>query len=161
MKLADVRQFLIPSEVIEDTTGFLRQAGSDGVEGCALWAGRLTSRDTFVCTRVLVPRQRATSVSVYVDEQALREISNELAAEGEVLGVQVHSHPGEAFHTTTDEDENILTKIGALSVVVPDFARNPIAPETCAVFRLEADGTWAGPLSGRAARRLLRFGEPA
>ena len=47
---------------------------------------------------------------------------------------QVHSHPGKAFHSEADDQWAIVRNVGALSLVLPQFARHA----TPANFLLEA-----------------------
>ena len=48
---------------------------------------------------------------------------------GETLGGQAHSHPTDAYHSDTDDHLALVTLLGAISLVVPDFAarRQPSA----------------------------------
>jgi hypothetical protein len=55
---------------------------------------------------------------------------------------RIHSHPGLAFHSETDDRNPALTFDGAFSIVVPYFGlglRHGL--DSCAVYRLEA-GRW-------------------
>jgi hypothetical protein len=53
----------------------------------------------------------------------------------------VHSHPTEAYHSETDDRYAIVTEDGGHSLVVPDFARHPMALSGCAIYRLHR-GSW-------------------
>jgi hypothetical protein len=58
---------------------------------------------------------------------------------GERYLVRAHSHPGNAFHSDTDDRNPALTFIGALSIVAPFFGlglRHGL--DACAVLRLTA-----------------------
>ena len=55
---------------------------------------------------------------------------------------QVHSHPDEAFHSWIDDQEAIPRRVGAYSLVVPDFGSRPHLLEQAALFQLDANGRW-------------------
>ena len=122
-----------------------------------LWAGEQAGT-SFRVTEVLVPDQvgHRTDEGVYVSVagEALHEVNVYLYEHGLKLCAQVHSHPGPAYHSTTDDTFPIATAIGSLSIVVPDFAAEPFAVERSAVYRLLASG-WAR-VNPSEARRLLR-----
>ncbi len=58
------------------------------------------------------------------------------------LLLQVHSHPGEAYHSSTDDRFPIVTINGGLSIVVPDFGFGSFSIDDWAVYRLAAGGAW-------------------
>mgnify|MGYP001554367127 CR=1 FL=1 len=58
------------------------------------------------------------------------------------LVAQVHTHPGAAYHSKTDDQYAIATTIGSFSIVVPTFAARNFAVSECAVYRLDAQGQW-------------------
>ena len=70
------------------------------------------------------------------------------------LIAQLHSHPGEAYHSELDDELPIATTAGCLSLVVPDFAREPFALRRCAVYRLMPGKGW-GKLTGAETSRLI------
>ena len=72
------------------------------------------------------------------------------AALGQLYLARVHSHPGEAFHSATDDANPALTHTGALSIVVAYFGlglRHGL--DACAVYRLD-EGRWRA-LPGQSA----------
>ena len=55
---------------------------------------------------------------------------------------RIHSHPGEAFHSDTDDRNPVTTFDGALSIVVPYFGLDQRhGLEACAVYR-RTHGEW-------------------
>jgi hypothetical protein len=89
-----------------------------------------------------------------VDGPKLHELNRWLYERQMTLIAQLHSHPGEAYHSPTDDAFPIATAVGSFSLVVPDFARNPFSLERCAVYRLAGNGGWI-ELSGAEARALI------
>ena len=62
-----------------------------------------------------------------------------------MIAAQVHTHPREAFHSRADDTWAIVRHAGALSIVLPDFARNTTPTNffsTGAVYECTAEGAW-------------------
>lgn len=138
---------MIPRSLVEDTIAFLQGVGADGFEGFVLWAGRATSQTCFQFTSIIVPEQRAmltpTGLLVVVEGKALFEVNKSLHVRGELLAAQVHSHPTAAYHSSTDDAFPLVTILGGLSVVIPDFARHaPADIDKWAWYRLSKRAQW-------------------
>ncbi len=110
-----------------------------------LWAGTLADA-TFQVTQLIVPEQRglrtADGVCVVVDGDELHKLNVHLFEHQLMLIAQLHSHPGAAYHSETDDNYAVATNIGCFSLVIPDFAVRPFSLEECAVYRLRASGSW-------------------
>jgi hypothetical protein len=65
-----------------------------------------------------------------------------LAEENLGIRIQVHTHPGEAFHSPIDDEFPIIHTPGFLSLVIPDFALGPIGFERAYLTEIQADGRW-------------------
>lgn len=159
--LADIDRILVPSPVALEAHAHLRHVGEQGVEGFALWAGTVEARTARV-RATYIPVQEAwrteEGLTVFVDGAELHRLNMWLYREGLTLIAQLHSHPGAAYHSATDDAFPIATAIGSLSLVVPDFARAPFALSRCAVYRLSPRGTWIG-LDAEQASTLIIIGE--
>jgi hypothetical protein len=145
--LLRVRKFFIPAAVLAETIACLQDVGKAGYEGFAVWGGIHVDSETFRFTRVIIPRQRAFVSSkgllVIVDGEALFQVNRTLHESRELLGGQVHTHPTSAYHSSTDDHYPLVTLLGALSVVIPDFARHaPGDLEFWAWYRLAEYGSW-------------------
>lgn len=131
--------------------------GERGSEGFALWAGTVEGA-TFAVRETVIPAQRGVRVGdgicVVVEGAELHRINRWLYEQGMTLIAQLHSHPGEAYHSTMDDTFPIATAVDSLSLVVPDFARDPFSLEQCAVYRLTSNGSWA-ELSRDEVRALI------
>jgi hypothetical protein len=90
-----------------------------------------------------------------VGGEELHRLNVWLYENGEQLAIQVHSHPREAYHSDTDDTYPIVTTLGGLSLVVPDFGRNGVRGAETALYRLGASG-W-DEISDGVARQLLRY----
>ena len=145
--------------MIATTLRVLQQFGGHGCEGLVLWVGEVTQAQARV-TKVVVPDQRPVKseegVGYFVEGATLFELNRKLADTGLRLIAQVHSHPGEAYHSETDDRYAIVTANGGLSLVVPDFGRAPADPTSWAVYRL-MKGSWH-ELDVEQTRALLNIG---
>jgi hypothetical protein len=124
---------------------FFADQGSYGLEGTGLLACRLAPGGWWVTDRFVAPTQDARRVHggcwVQVTEAGKRELAAGLET-GELYIARIHSHPGEAFHSETDNRNPALTFEGALSIVVPFFGlglRRGL--QGCAAYRLSG-GEW-------------------
>lgn len=153
----DISRILLPRSVAHEGHKFLRLVGERGAEGMVLWIGALDDTQ-FKITDLLIPRQRGIrtedGICVLVESEELRRINLELYHSGLRLIAQVHSHPGLAYHSDTDDSYAVATTVGSLSLVVPDFARRPFALSDYATYRLSKHGAW-WPLSSDEARNLI------
>ena len=148
MDLTQVRELLIPEEnVLAPTLEFLAERGKAGHEGFVVWGGRHIDERTMRFTSCYVPQQTAHSTPdgllVIVDGEALFRMNRAFYERGEVAAGQVHTHPTDAYHSSTDDHFPLVTLRGALSLVVPDFAAGGMdAIDLWAWYRLRDLGQW-------------------
>jgi hypothetical protein len=135
---------------------FLREVGTHGCEGLALWIGTILNDEAQI-KQYIVPKQLPTrspdGLSVHVDGQTLHELNVWLHQNQLRLFAQVHSHGEHAYHSDTDDEHSVLTTLGALSIVVPHFAVAPFSFKSCAVLRLTEAG-WV-ELTEKQAEQLV------
>ena len=151
MSLRGVTHFRIEASAIRETMEAIRSAGQDGYESFVLWSGT-RSDDTFTVANVHFPKQTSyklgAGLCVRVEGSELHRLNVWLYESRQVIGVQVHSHPGAAYHSETDDTYPIATLDGSLSVVLPFFGRDGWESDEIGAYRLEKDG-WVeinGPL---------------
>lgn len=148
----DVERFSVPRTVVDDTEDALREAGAQELERFVLWSGRREGAGFEVIT-AHVPRQSSYRLPggllVRVEGEALHQLNAWLFDHGEVLVVQVHAHPDDAYHSDTDNTYPIVTALGGLSIVAPSFCAGPLLGRGTAAYRLGATG-WK-----RLSRRRL------
>jgi hypothetical protein len=160
--LLDVTQFCVSDAVACTSETFLRGVGEKGFEGLVLWAGRRRegALETVDVLDFITPEQTLMrgpdGVGLTVDGDELFRINTELYRRRLILVGQIHSHPAEAYHSRTDDEYAVVTIPGGLSVVVPDFAKEPLEIATAAVYRLSAAGKWR-EVAPTAAERLLQI----
>jgi hypothetical protein len=143
MTLADVDRFQVPSRIVEHTEEMLRQAGAEGYERFVLWSGCQKGR-VFEIRTPHDPKQTSyrlpSGLCVRVEGEELHQLNAWLYEAGEILAIQVHAHPTEAYHSDTDDTYPIVTTLGGISIVVPDFCRNGLFTQGTAIYRLEPRG---------------------
>jgi hypothetical protein len=143
VRLTEVGRLRIGSDALEITEEALRRAGKEGFEVFVLWSGRAADGIFEVMTPHL-PRQTAyrseNGLLVRIEGDALHDLNRWLYENGESLGAQVHAHPGEAYHSDTDDTYPIVTELGGYSIVAADFARDGLLCEETAVYRLSEEG---------------------
>ncbi len=162
MEVATFKQpfrYVVSQAVLNDSHAFLHDCGLDGCEGMALWVGRPASDQSKIeITRVFVPEQVCIKseygVAVDMTPQAHYTLTDNLMP-GERFYIRIHSHPEEAFHSGRDDENAVLTHQGAISIVVPDFAKDPIRLSQCAIFQLVHGQGWTA-LSKAAVRQLFQ-----
>ena len=147
----------VPQRVIDESRAFFQARGAEDYEGTALWMGRPKGPEVEIL-RLFVPEQIAET-SVYgarvdLTPRAHYTLTDDLG-DDERFYVRIHAHPGEAYHSARDDQNPILTHEGALSVVVPYFARDPIELHRCAVYRYQRRAGWV-PLDPEAIRSVFR-----
>lgn len=143
MTLADVAVFSVNRMHVAETETALRSAGEEGYELFVLWSGKVLG-GAFNVHHVHVPQQKSFQTErgllVHVDGEALHKLNVWLFEHQEMLGVQVHAHPTDAFHSETDSSYPIVTTLGGLSVVAADFASHGLFHRSSAGYRLFRSG---------------------
>jgi hypothetical protein len=160
--LSDIAQFTVTRAVLSGTLNVVRAAGAEGHEAFVLWGGVRDPADPAVLhLRSAVrpwqrPQKTARGLLVTVPGKALFSANKLLYERGEVLAAQAHSHPTDAFHSSTDDDYPLVTLLGGLSVVIPDFGRDGLeAFGRWAWYRLEGTGRW-NEISARDCLAVIR-----
>ncbi|WP_071074436.1 Mov34/MPN/PAD-1 family protein [Mesorhizobium sp. LCM 4577] len=155
--LKDVATVALPQLCVSKIQAHLRAVGQQGYEGMALWAGVQRERH-FEVTEAIIPQQRhirtSDGVCVIVPAEELHRLNVLLYKRNLKLLAQVHSHPGRAYHSTTDDAYAVATTVGCLSLVVPNFAREAFDLTRVAAYRLDSEANWA-ELSSAALARLI------
>ena len=152
-----LRRISVPQRVVDEVHEWLRIAGRQECEGVGFWAG-VQDGDQFTVQSAYIPRQMAgragggTMVVISGDE--LFRMNVWLHQRRLTLVAQIHSHPTDAYHSDTDDDFAVMSRIGGLSIVVPDYAQAPFSLDTIAVYRLPAGPVWT-PIGRRGVAELI------
>jgi proteasome lid subunit RPN8/RPN11 len=111
-------------------------------------------------SEALIPTQHhirtndGVCVSIGADE--LHRINVLLYEKKLTLIAQIHSHPGRAYHSSTDDEFAIATAAGCLSLVVPNFGSGAFDLKNIASYRLGSNGKWH-KISFAEINRLIRI----
>jgi hypothetical protein len=156
MTLETISRFSVTGGILDRTEAAIRAAGADGYELFVLWTGAIND-EAFNVITPHVPKQTSyrldTGLCVRVAGAELHRLNRWMFEAGEILGVQVHSHPTAAYHSETDDAYPMVTVLGGLSIVVPQFGRDGIEGPGTAAYRLSRDG-WTELGSDGVARVL-------
>ena len=146
---------LCPDKVVDETLGHLKAAGAAQRECLVLWlAHRLNDRLNVVMAHR--PEQRAWRDRFVVDVAEMATLKALLRKDRLMIAAQVHSHPREAFHSLADDNGAFIRHQGALSFVLPYFARDvsvsTFLPDA-ALYELHENNRWMlVPWEGVSAR---------
>ncbi|WFU80767.1 Mov34/MPN/PAD-1 family protein [Bradyrhizobium sp. CIAT3101] len=145
VSLTGVTSVMLPRSVMTRTHAHLAATGMRGLEGMALWAG-VQEGHVFDVREVIIPEQQGIrsdhGLAVMVPGPELQRINLYLYRSKLRLLAQIHSHPTHAYHSEMDDEYAIATALGAFSLVVPDFARDPFSIARCATYRLTPRPWW-------------------
>lgn len=130
----------IAPPLLDDTYAQLRWCGQRRRECQLYWVS--SWRNPHRITRVVHPVHAATMVSVEIDGAWLNGFFLELVKRSECIRVQVHSHPGDAFHSETDDRWPALNVPGFLSLVIPNFAAGAVGLTGAYLAEQDAIGAW-------------------
>ena len=143
MTLEALDRITVSEELLRETQIALREAGEEGFELFVLWSGEVDGSSGRVLA-VHVPEQTSyktpNGLVVRVEGEALHRLNVWLFDNAHVLLTQVHAHPTDAFHSDTDDAFPIVTTLGGLSVVVPDFAQHDVFGAGTRAYRLTRAG---------------------
>lgn len=135
---------LCPAIAVEETIGHLKAAGAAQRECLVLWlARRLDDRMNVV--KAHRPEQLACRDRFDVNAAEMASLKALLRKERLMIAAQVHSHPKEAFHSFADDEGAFIRHRGALSFVIPYFARDSSVAtflDEAALFELQQGNRW-------------------
>lgn len=128
----------IPSAVLAQTFHHLRSCGGGRRECQALWVGPWAHPS--LVSEVRHPRHTASAVGFQVDHDWLTAFWLRLADTASGVRVQVHTHPGAAYHSATDDAFPLIHTPGYLSLVIPRFATGPADFTDAFLAEIQPDG---------------------
>lgn len=153
-----MRAVTVPPGIVEETLVHLQDAGRKRQECVVLWLAEDTEVELTV-TAAYRPDQLARADIFKIPPSSMRAMLSMLRQKKLMIAAQIHSHPREAFHSRADDEWAIVRHVGALSLVVPDFALKTAAlafPAHAKVFRLDIDNRWREVLP-EASHQCLRY----
>jgi hypothetical protein len=93
-----------------------------GHEGIAYFYGQTDGITTLIAGAIR-PAARTTPGSFDVSAVAMARVVRKISDSGLQLVGQVHSHPGQAYHSEGDENGARIAYRGFVSIVLPDYGR--------------------------------------
>lgn len=130
----------VSATLLRDTLDCMRQCGAGRCECQTLWVGPWSDPDRV--TRLVHPEHSASPVGFQLDSGWLTGFWSELARQGEGVRCQIHTHPGHAYHSATDDAFPLLSLPGFLSLVIPRFAQGPATLENAFLAQIGHDARW-------------------
>jgi len=144
--------------VISDTLAMFRAAGATGKECVALLLSDRRA-DRRLIVEAYRPEHIAELDRFWIPAASMDALMDHLRENRLSLVAQVHSHPREAFHSWADDKYAIVRHVGALSIVVPDFAVG-VTPQNFtskgAFFLLDIENRW-GEITKAHVDRYFRI----
>ena len=105
-----------------------------------MWVGPWA--DPLSIERAVHPAHTATAAHIHVENDWISSLWMMLAEEHAGVRVQVHTHPGAAYHSATDDAFPVVHTSGFLSLVIPNFAQGPIGFDQAFLARRDERGSW-------------------
>lgn len=137
--------YRVPAEVLVSSRDLLAEIGVEGFEAVVVWVGRWSGPSLGEVEAVWRPgqvcRRSEHGVGVEVPGEAISALISALGPDMLVLA-RVHTHPGCAYHSEVDDGNMLVAHQGAISIVIPDFARDPIELARCSVNELRHGEGW-------------------
>ena len=130
----------ISRSLLSESLNRLRKCGNGESECILYWLAQRSSANTV--HRIVHPMHNASPFGYRVESDFVGKLFLELRTTNELVRAQVHSHPHEAFHSPIDDEFSLTPSTGFLSLVVPNFAREPFSISTCYLAEVQGDGTW-------------------
>jgi proteasome lid subunit RPN8/RPN11 len=145
----------VPPAITKTTLAHLQGHRTEAV---CFWLGR-PSEGVVTVAEVWVPRFTATAVSYDISPIEMLRLKSHLDASAQLIAIQVHSHPGSAFHSGTDDLNAASPWPGFISIVVPNFGS--IASDfwgAVQVYELLGGGRWQHLSDAEVRKRFIIAG---
>jgi len=133
-------RYRVPAAVLDETFVELRRCGLGRRECQVLWTSPWDN--VALISRVVHPQHHARGDGFELNGAWLTEFWKDLTATRSGIRVQIHTHPGRAFHSATDDGWPIIHTPGFLSLVIPWFANGSVGFTKAFLAELCEDGSW-------------------
>ena len=131
---------LVSNKIMELTFDILRECGEGQRECQVVWIGPWSAPQ--VVTSVVHPVHQAYGDGFELSDSWISRFFTYLSETKQGIRVQVHTHPGRAFHSATDDGWPIVSTPGFQSLVIPRFAQGDVGFEGAYLAELDAEGAW-------------------
>lgn len=130
----------LPASILAESVRMMAKCGKGRCECVIYWTGPASNDRTV--DGWMHPTHRRSPFGYQVDDRWLSKFWFQLADESRAIRAQVHTHPGAAFHSETDDRWPVISQPGFLSIVVPNLAIGAIDLKKMWAGTLTADGIW-------------------
>lgn len=130
----------VPKKILGETFKTLRSCGKGKAECQVLWIGPWETPD--LVDSIVHPVHRAHGAGFQLSDTWISEFFAWLSSTGHGVRLQVHTHPGRAFHSVTDDEWPMISTPGFLSLVIPSFAQNEVNLDQAFLAELGPGGKW-------------------
>jgi hypothetical protein len=103
----------VAKKIVDTTFRTFRECGGGRCECAVYWTGPAAGT---IVDGVDHPIHERSPFGYIVDKRWLTDLWKQLAKSRRSVKVQVHTHPGAAFHSSTDDDWPIVSQSGFLSI---------------------------------------------
>lgn len=131
---------LVPKTILERTFELLRECGRQRYECQILWIGPWSNPQ--LVTSAIHPVHKVRGDGFELAGPWIAEFFRYLSNTRQGIRAQVHTHPGRAFHSLTDDTWPIVSTPGFLSLVIPKFAIGNVGFDGAYLAELGQDGAW-------------------
>jgi len=127
------------TNLLDETFELLRRCGEHRRECVVYWTG---PADGDLADGVQHPDHQANALGYEVDTRWITRFFLELRQERRSAKMQIHTHPGPAGHSETDDRFSLVPAAGFLSLVIPNFAYGPVTLNDAFLAEMSRDGDW-------------------
>lgn len=129
----------VAGDVLPATFEVLQACGQGECECAVYWTG--PAFDGAV-DGIEHPTHTRSAFGYEVENDWLTDFWKRLAGTKRSVKAQIHTHPGEAFHSASDDRWPIVSQAGFISIVLPNFASGRPTLEDAWVGVIRQDGGW-------------------
>ena len=129
----------VAGDAMPATLEVLRRCGQGECECAVYWTGPTSDG---AVDGVEHPAHTRSAFGYEVESDWLTDFWKRLAATKRSVKAQIHTHPGEAFHSASDDRWPIISQVGFISIVLQNFASGRPTLEDAWVGIIRHDGCW-------------------
>ena len=153
-----IETFIIKKSIFKKSIAELQRIGLDNKEGIVYWIGDLKENVVKITDVIFAANYSGfENYTCYakVPLTSSFEIAKTIRKSKKILFMQVHSHPGKAFHSITDDKHPITHRIGLISIVVPYFGSGVIDLSTCEIYEYKGNSNWDKIIDNEKLQRFI------
>lgn len=134
-------RLVMPESCLVGLIECLLPANARRHEGVAFLIGRICG-ETTIAIQSVRPNAITTPGSFFVPAAEMAKVVGIALDQDMQVVAQVHTHPGDAFHSDGDEDGAKIRYPGFFSIVLPDYGDRLPATEGAAVYLCRENREW-------------------